>query len=451
MNLANLSFSGLPPIDVPFRYFITAPLFVIAIAITMFLLGESLWISRWQVEMLAITHSFTLGFIASIMMGALYQLLPVTAGLCFPKPRLVATLCHLLHTVGTILLIIGFLLSDHLIQISAAIILAIGFFLYLSVVGYLLVKGCYLNKKQQNQDNASKKHQNLTLKGIKLAVIALIFTVCLGLLLQTKIIGLDLIAWNRDFTNLHATWGLIGWVGILIVSISFQVIPMFHVAPEFPKKLKTYLPLAILVALALLTLSKFTPLLTAFQPVIQLLLLLLNCLFVVFLLKTINQRKRKIPDTSIKYWQLAAASIIVIALIYLLPEALLPLLIIQKFSLLLSAIFIFGYVVSILQGMLLKILPFLVFTHLQQRCMINFTAMQALPNMHEILSKAHGRYLFILHCLSGISLILTILQPKYYWLLAGLLLVEFSWLTFLIAKAYYLYRHFNKKISALLN
>jgi len=435
-----LSFTGLPPIDVPFRYFITAPLFAIAVALIILFNGEYLWLSRWQNEILAITHAFTLGFMASIMMGALFQLLPVTAGISIGKPRLVAGFCHALHTIGSILLILGFLINDHLIQLSAAITLALGFTLYLMIFGYFLLK-------DKLSDNT---HTNFTLNTIKLALFALFITVCLGLLLQTKMMGLSFIVWNKGLINLHATWGLNGWVALLIMAISFQVIPMFHVAPEFPLWVKRYLPRVILVILLALLVSEFIVTPHIVKKALQYLLLVSNCIFIAYLLNILHHRKRKIADSTVNYWRLAALNLIICGLLFIIPEQILPLIILQKLPILLAVLFIFGYVVSILEGMLLKILPFLVFTHLQQRCMINFTAMQALPNMHDILIKRHGQIQFLLHLLTLVTLFSTILFPQLYPLLASLLLAEFSWLSFLIIKAYYLYKHHYNNISQLL-
>jgi hypothetical protein len=436
-----LSFTGLPPIDVPFRYFMTAPLFAIAVALMIFVDGDHLWISRWQNQMLAITHAFTLGFIASIMLGALFQLLPVTAGISIGKPRLVAGFCHSLHTLGSILLIVGFLINEPLIQLSAAIILALGFTFYLVVLGYFLLK-----------DKLSKHntHTNFTLSTIKLALVALLITVCLGLLLQTKIIGLSIITWNKDFTNLHATWGLNGWVALLIMAISFQVLPMFHVAPEFPRWVKRFLPRIIFSVLIALFATKFIVTLHFLKEPLKYLLLILNGVFIFYLLTTLHNRKRKIADSTVNYWRLAALNLLLCSVLFIVPEQILPLMLLQKLPILLAVLFIFGYVVSVLQGMLLKILPFLVFTHLQQRCMINFTAMQALPNMHEILSKRHGQIQFILHLFTLVILLITVLFPQLYPLLASLLLAEFLWLSFLINKAYYLYKRHHNTISQLL-
>ena len=46
------------------------------------------------------------------------------------------------------------------------------------------------------------------------------------------------------------------------------------------------------------------------------------------------------------------------------------------------SILLYGVIISISQGMIIKVLPFLSYTHLQKVCLTNFSAMQYLPNMH---------------------------------------------------------------------
>ena len=128
-------------------------------------------------------------------------------------------------------------------------------------------------------------------------------------------------------------------------------------------------------------------------------------------------------------------------LIYCLPVQLWPEALQAKQTMLLAAVFIYFYVVSVVQGMMLKILPFLSYTHLQQRCLSNFAAIKLLPNMHELVKKNHGRIFFYLHLASGLALLATIIMPRYYWLFGLLLLMEFSFLLILIVRTIRLYRH----------
>ena len=105
---AGLSFEQAPPFALPLRFFLTAPLFLLAAAGLIVLSPETL-ASRWTPQALALTHALTLGFLAMTMLGALLQMLPVVAGAPLPAPRRVAWLSHVALTLGSIALIGGFL------------------------------------------------------------------------------------------------------------------------------------------------------------------------------------------------------------------------------------------------------------------------------------------------------------------------------------------------------
>ena len=131
--MSGLSFSGLPPIDIPFRFFASSTLFVIGLAFFIFFSGESLWLSRWHPSMLALTHGFTLGVITPVMMGALLQMLPVVGGIGVKSVSMVGRFCHPLHFIGTGLLMWGFVSTSSLqpiIKILAIACLALSFSYY---------------------------------------------------------------------------------------------------------------------------------------------------------------------------------------------------------------------------------------------------------------------------------------------------------------------------------
>ena len=184
--------------------------------------------------------------------------------------------------------------------------------------------------------------------------------------------------------------------------------------------------------------------------------MLVHGVFALSLLFIISKRKRKISDNTIRYWQLAALSLITLNVFYFFPESYLPAIYIPKTvaqnkTMLLAAFFIYFYLVAVIQGMLLKILPFLSYTHLQQRCLTNFSAMQYLPHMHEFLDKKHGKWLFYLHVITGVILLTTIMFPSIYWLLSMLLIIEFSWLLTLMIKTIRLYFSTINKINSSVN
>lgn len=429
MNISGLSFNALPPIDLPFRFFLSAPVFVLLSALLVFYSGESLWLSRWQPSMLALTHGFTLGFITMVMMGALLQLLPVIGGIGIARPRIVASSCHVLLSVGTLSLMANFLWPQTLLFNISVLLLSIAFTVYIFALTWVLIK---------------KLSQGHSIIGFRFAILALFIVVVIGLILlsrsQTWFMDYDfpLLFISKQLTNSHAIFGLVGWAGLLIIAVSFQVIPMFHVAPSFNTKVSRYLPTAVFICLFAFV----------FQEAIALsLLVVLHVIFALSLLWVIQKRKRKVPDTSIHYWQLSAVSLLILSSFYFFPEEYLTQTLIEKKTLILASIFIYFYLMSVIQGMLLKILPFLSYTHLQQRCLTNFSAMQFIPHMHEFLNKKHGQWLFYLHVLSGIFLIITIMIPSTYWLFSCLLFIECLWLLFIMIKAVRLYFSVDKKID----
>lgn len=424
MNLSGLSFNALPPIDLPFRFFLTAPFFMLACAGLVFYSGPELWLSRWQPAMLALTHGFTLGFLTMVMMGALLQLLPVIAGLGIAKPRLIASSAHLLLTLGCLNLMLGFVLYHVWLLTTAAVLLALSFIIYGSALIGVLIK---------------KLSQGDSIIGFRLALISLLVVVTLGLTLLARSLGFEGITGTKQLTDIHAAWGLIGWGGILIMAVSFQVIPMFHVAPAFAKPIRQYLIPSLFL---LLMLQWFVPALA---------LIFISLFFIFYAINVLivtKRRKRKIPDTTIQYWQLSAISLIVIGLAYWLPEAVWQDSLSLDKGMVLTAIYCYFFLLSVIQGMLLKILPFLSYTHLQQHCLTDFNAMQYLPHMHEFLNKRHGQWLFKLHILSGLSLLWVLYQPNHYWLFALTMMLEFSLLLALMIKTMKRYYDVKKKMQA---
>jgi len=423
MKIAGLSFSALPPIDLPFRFFITAAIFMLASACLVLWAGEDLWLSRWHPFMLALTHGFTLGFLTMVMLGALLQLMPVIAGIGIPYPRLIASLSHLFLTIGTVSIMLGFIFGDDWLRYSAIIFLGLGLGLYLIALAWVLIK---------------KISQGDSITGFRLAIAALLAVLLLGLALLARNLGLDWLPANKQLTNIHALWGLVGWADLLIIAVSFQVIPMFHVAPAFPKAITRYLPACIFILLLVFILYP-----TLALPALS----LCHGLFALTLFSVIRKHKRKVPDTSIRYWQLAALALLLASTLYFIPNTLWDIYLPLNKELLIAALFIYFYLMSVIQGMLLKILPFLSYTHLQQRCLVDFSAMQFIPHMHEFLNKKHGEWLFRLHLLTALCLISVLLQPAAYFVFGLSLMFEFIWLLFIMSKTMRLYFSVSRKIS----
>jgi len=278
MNINGLSFNALPPIDLPFRFFLSAPVFIIVSAVLIFFAGETLWISRWQPSMLALTHGFTLGFITMVMMGALLQLLPVMGGIGIAKPKFIVSLSHAALVTGTLTLMADFIWPSSLLTWLTLLFLVLGVGIYIAAFVWVLVK------------NLSQGHSII---GVRLAITSLLLTLLLGTLIlgqfQSIQVNLSLVSSifdGKSLTNSHAILGLVGWGSLLIISVSFQVIPMFHVAPSFPKNISRYLPSGLFLVLMF----------AIFQPDMMMpFIVLAHGIFALNLMVVIAKRKRKYP------------------------------------------------------------------------------------------------------------------------------------------------------------
>jgi hypothetical protein len=433
MSAQPLNFSQLPPINLPFRFFISAAVFAMLAALVIFIGGETLWQSRWQPTTLALTHTFTLGFLGFVMLGALLQVLPVISGKGLYKVNITASISHLLLVVGTLSLVLSFFTALSVLKVIAIACLGSGIAVYVLALYWLFLQ-----------------HKSLpaSVKAIQMAIIALVVTVKIGTLMLANSLGLTIISATKIWTDIHLSWGLAGWAGLLITGVSFQVIPMFHVAPEFPNVIKRYFAYSVICLLCALSVAIYLQL-QLWSSVFKWLILACFAFYNVSLWQVLQHRKRKIVDYTISYWQFANAMMLLTIVILFVPDQIFAHYISNTPAFVAGAIFVFGYLVSIVQGMLIKIIPFLCYTHLQQKCLTNFNAMALIPNMHEFMNVKYARILHYIHVINLLILMIIFVFPFIYPLLTVSLLAEFSWLLYLLLNALNVYRNTVIKIAQL--
>lgn len=440
MNLSGLSFDKIPPLDVPLRFFLTAPFFGIIAGLIILFSGSELWASRWHPATLALTHSLTLGVITMTMAGALLQLLPVLAGQGVHRVRRLAGLTHSGLVIGSLLLTISFItpLYWHSATpwLKGAALACLG----LSLLSYTLSLARLLF------NNFSDK---TSLNAMRLGLLAFIITIGLGIVLLLNNLWPQWFSLSKAYTDLHAGWGLVGWVSLLIMAVSFQVLPMFHVAPSFPARSGHWLPGTLFLLLLLKLAYKLLDTSSAWDPLVSLVLAtgIKLCLAIYALLGlwVLWQRKRKIADTTVNCWYLAFISLLAVLVLSSLPSSLAP----DNRPLIEGALLIFAFVVTIIIGMLIKIVPFLAYLHLQQACGMSFNAMAILPNIHQLMPQVRGQWLFRLHLMTLLSLLVTLAWPRLYSLTGLLMILEFAFLASLMIPVLQTYRRIREQINQL--
>ncbi len=414
---SGLSLTQAPPLSVPLRFFLTAPLFGILAAVVFIGSGPDTLLSRWTAATLAATHLMTLGYASLVMVGAISQMLPVLVGAPMPRPLLVSTIIHILLTLGTLMLAGGLLLDNNEAIQIAMLLLGSGFLLFITVSIFCLTRA---------------KAHNSTVSGMWLAVGSLLVAVALGLRLAAEHIGYFDTVLSKSWTDVHLAWSLVGWMGILVIGVAYEVVPMFQMTPRYPQWMQRWLTKLILAGLVLWACISLLPIV---NPATQALLMgalssalaTSLALFAGTTLYLQRRRRRRLKDVTLQFWHLAMYSLLACALLWIAGQLWPALANWQKFGYLLGTLFIAGFVVSVINGMLYKIVPFLVWLHLQSQN----SARIKLPNMKEIILNRWAQRQFYLHGLSLLLFLCTVFKPIWFLYPLAILFAFSSLLLFL--------------------
>lgn len=418
---AGLAFEQAPPFAVPLRFLLTAPFFLAVAGGLIALHPESL-AARWTAPAMALTHALTLGFLAMVMLGALMQMLPVVAGATLPAPRALATVAHVGLTLGTLALLAGFLQGWPMAWAVALGLLAaaLGVFLFASAAALL------------------RAVASDTVAGIRLAWLGLAATATMGVALAATRAGWLALPDVAATLDAHALFGLLGWVLLLVVAIAYQVVPMFQLTPPYSRRLARHLAE---VTFALLVLCALAPRLP--EAVAMLAETGLAACMLVFALATMRlqaRRRRRLADVTLDYWRLAMASLIAAVLVWGVARAWPTWANYDAYPVLLGVLFLDGFAVSVVNGMLYKIVPFLAWFHLQAQLQARAGS---IPTMKEMISASAMRGQFRLHVAAGLLLMGALAWPSLSWPAGVALAGSALWLAANLASAVRRFRAFG--------
>jgi len=408
LRTGGLSLEQAPPLSIPASFFLSIPLGVLTAACIMLVTGIDSLSSPWMPQVLALTHAGTLGVLAMGMMGALYQVTPVVAGSAVPFTRF-AHIVHVLLIVG-LATFIWRLLGGPTSAMSAAILcFAIALLAFLLPLGWALLR---TNTKSE------------TVRGMRLAVVSLATITLIGLVMARGYAG-DIFPVNRMlWMQIHLTLALLGWVGGLIMAVSWQVIPMFYLASTVSKTTMRWLFSLLLAGLVLPLVSAITDggvgdhLTPGQLAAISALpaALVIWGLHPALILHKISQRTRKRSDISLWLWNAGLGTALL-----LIPIAVAALFLPDPhWQVLFGWVAIWGWAGLIMHGMLSRIVPFLVWFHRYSARV----GLEPTPSMRSMLPQHRIKTGFILHLSSVVVGIIAILAHSDFMArLTGLLLL----------------------------
>ena len=385
-----LSLDQAPPISVIMRFFLTIPFFGILTALAI-IFSDSHMLGAWdQPHSVAVVHLVMLGIAAMAMVGALFQMLPVIAGAPISEPLYHARWIHLLLILGTLMISAAFYFNIYTLMHPAVPLLlgTFGFVIYLMLTKLFAVE-----------------NKTSSVKGMIVSLLSLGVGSVFALLLTAIFMGADLGLDPLLLRSVHVRFMLLGWVGVLVMAVAFQVIEMFYVTPSYLKYIRLIFPLGVLFLLLLHTVSLFLD--SALASVADILLALLFLVFAAVTIKRLMQRKRPVADATVWLWRSAMLSLAFASLFFMLHTVTG-----YGWAGTASALLYAYFILSVIFAMSYKIVPFLVWFHLNAKGVIET------PMMGDIIpSKSAMLHLWLHWALfaAGVGLFFT----PYAWKVVG--------------------------------
>jgi len=389
----------LPPFSIIARFFITALAF--ANLGILFLFYQYF---TGNFNLTPTVHIYTLGFMASTMIGALFQMLPVVAGAVIENAHKKATIVHIGLTAGTLFLTYGLYKFSSGLAFTGLVILLFTFFYIVPLMLFKLFKVKELKEAP---------------RGFIYALFSFLIGIIFASLLVPNFFGVLHLNHGNLF-NLHMSFMLYGWTAVLVASVSFQVIEMFFVTPPYPKFITKYLPVFVFGLLILKILL----------PKLFLVDIIIGLVFTVYAIYTITRlmsRRRKIRDPLINLWYLSMLFLILSSLFFPFRDK----------NLLLFLILFGIFVLSVIMSMMYRIIPFLVWMHLSTQ------GVQKAPTMFEVIKPKLIWWNFYIHVLSIFSLIL--IPLKVYFIPLIVFTLNFVFFFVNITRGVFVYIRYRKK------
>ncbi len=413
---SGLSLDQAPPISVVLRFFLAGSLWGIVAGIWLLAQGATA-LDPSAPQALILTHMLTLGVMLSFMLGALFQMLPVLAGIALKDPVQLAIRSQYPILFGTILLLVAF--ADPSTPLFALALLLLG-------IGILPVALRMLGRLYRITDHSPSS------RGMGFSLYNLLLLVLIGAWMAGMLGGWinrgDLLA----LRNLHAGLGLLGWIALLIVSVSFQVIEMFYVTPPYPKNYARWMPALLTGLLSLDFVAALN--LPAAMPWIEGLVAASLFTHALLTLHRLYRKERPLNDATVWFWRLGMVALALAMLLWIAGSLTELSPVVDR----ILAVLYTAFALSVLFAMSYKIVPFLTWFHLNAQGY--FTA----PMMHEVIHPKTALRHLAIHLATLFVALVAAFNDALWPLVGAMLVLSFSWLAVAIYRAWHLYLHVQR-------
>lgn len=413
MKMQGLSLDQAPPYKIPMIYYIIASFYLISFCFSMLIYANGIE-SRYYYESIAITHILTLGFFTHVMIGSLFQMIPVIIGIAYKKVNIQSILVLLFLNIGTICFITGFLTSKKIFMHLSSLFLILALVFFAVSTFFTILK---------------TEDKNPTVKTFLTALSFLFFGVILGII---TLINHGSGFTSKNFADVHISIIFFGWLIMLISGVSYKVVPMFYVTKEYPLFIKNHF--YWIISLILIFLSLFIITDSKFVPLFKTLLAVFTLIFSLTTLHLLKNRKRPRRDTTINLWYFAMINLSFASVFWII-----SIWIKVEIDFLISIVFGLGFAYSLINGMLYKIVPFLTWFHLSSKMIFD-------AEMSQVIQNNYMKLQYNIFIVSYFMFLLSLLFKSFIYVAIVLFLISSLILCYNIISAYTYYKRLNKTI-----
>lgn len=118
------------------------------------------------------------------------------------------------------------------------------------------------------------------------------------------------------------------------------------------------------------------------------------------------QRRKRMVDSAFYFWIFGLANLFIAQLLYSY-----SLFSGNNLDFVIGIVFFVGFAMSVINGMLYKIVPFLVWLHLHRKLAFDTQNRSKIPNMNDVISGKKSRLQLLMHVTSLGLLLLSVIKP----------------------------------------
>lgn len=336
-----------PPFRIVAKYLIAAIISFVILNLLLTLNYEDISGHHFQPKILSITHIATLGFITMIIFGAMFQLVPVVLEVKLFS-TILAEVQFWIFATGIVLLVYKFWHFGSAFSFTLPAILLNTAMLIFSVnIIASMIK---------------VKKWNLTGTYLASSIFWLLTTAVAGLLLSINLDKPFIKLSHLQYLKLHVITAFVGWVGMVVMGVSFKLIPMFTLSHDFKLNLARWAVVLINIGLLGVNWIMHYPDTQIFNLLFGSMIFAGMLLYLIQIYIIFKQRIRKKLDIGLKF---TAIALFILGVTILLNFSFLFFNYENVINLTLAygILFIVGFASTLIVGQMYKIVPFLVWYH----------------------------------------------------------------------------------------